>query len=80
LPPGRPRCRGADTSAAGGLLWAAYVVGIGRVGGALGGGLLSQIAIGLLAGVLVAAALTAGTHLVRRLRSPLALAATSTAR
>jgi membrane protein DedA with SNARE-associated domain len=55
-------------SAAGGLLWAGYVVAIGRVGGAFGGGVLAQIAIGLLAGLLMTALVVAAARLLRRYR------------
>jgi membrane-associated protein len=55
-------------SAAGGLLWAAYVVAIGRVGGVIGGGLLSQIAVGLVAGVLMTVLFAAALRVLRRFR------------
>lgn len=55
-------------SAAGGLLWAGYVVGIGRVGGVVGGGFVTQIVVSLLAGVLLAALFAGGRRLLRRWR------------
>jgi membrane protein DedA with SNARE-associated domain len=55
-------------SATGGLLWASYVVAIGRVGGAIGGGLPTQIAIGLVAGILMSALFAGGLRVLRRFR------------
>lgn len=55
-------------SAAGGLLWATYVVGIGRVGGVIGGGVLTQVAFGLLAGVVMTALVAGGIRVLRRFR------------
>lgn len=55
-------------SAAGGLLWAGYVVAIGRLGGTIGGGLLAQIAVGLLAGLLMTALVVTAVRVVRRHR------------
>jgi len=59
-------------SVTGGLLWAGYIVAIGRVGGALGGGLPAQIGIGLALGMLATASVAGLRRLARR-RSPLCL-------
>jgi len=63
-----PWRRYLPASAAGGLLWAGYVVAIGRVGGVIGGGIVSQIAIGLLAGAAMAVLGAVTCRLVHRFR------------
>lgn len=69
-----PWRRFVAASTVGALLWAAYVVGIGQVGGLLGGGVLAQVAIGLAVGLIVTALAAGIRRLLRHRRRPLCLA------
>lgn len=66
-----PWRRYLPASAAGGLLWAAYVVAIGRVGGTIGGGLAGQVAIGLAVGLVLAVVAAGCRRIVQRARAGL---------